>query len=84
MKTLGIIGAIIGIVSLLGWIVVQTLSSHKEDASYNMHPSNFEKPRQENVVQFQEKNDKDENTLLLTKDNELPYKMKSNDSQKKR
>lgn len=55
MKTLGIIAAVLGVTCLLGWIVVQTLSSHKEDASYNMHPSNFEKPKQENTISFEEK-----------------------------
>lgn len=68
MKTLGIIGAVLGVIALLGWIVVQTLSSHKEDAPYNMHPSNFEKPKLENTISFQEENDDDEDTLDLTGD----------------
>lgn len=66
MKTLGIIGIVLGVVALLGWIVAQTLSSHKEDASYNMHPSNFEKPPLENTIKFEEKSDKEEDTLDFT------------------
>ncbi len=65
MKTLGIVGLVLGVVALLAWIVGQTLSSHKEDAPYNMHPGNFEKPELENTISFEEKDD-DEETLDLT------------------
>lgn len=66
MKTLSIIAGILGVTALLGWIVAQTLSSHKEDSAYNMHPSNFEKPKLENNIRFEEKEYKDDETLDLS------------------
>lgn len=66
MKTLGIIAGILGVTALLGWMVAQTLSSHKEDSAYNMHPSNFEKPKLENRIDFKEKDKKDDDILDLT------------------
>lgn len=65
MKTLGIIAAVLGVTGLLGWIVVQTLSTNNEDSAYNMHPDNFEKPRQENTISFEEKSKADDDTLDL-------------------
>ena len=65
MKTFGIIAGILGVIALLGWIVGQTLSDHKEDSAYNMHPSNFEKPDLEKKIDWQEK-DQDDKTLDLT------------------
>ena len=73
MKTLGIILGALGITALLGWIVLQTLSLDTEERSYNMHPSNFEKPNTEKTIDFQSKEEEtdslpDLNDLLDDKD----------------
>ena len=57
MKTFGIAAAIITVIGILGWIVVQTLKTDNSDSAYNMHPSNFEKPDLEHTIQFEEDKD---------------------------
>lgn len=66
MKTFAIIAGILGVTTLLGWIVVQTLSNgQNEDSAYNMHPSNFEKPELENKIEVKSEQD-DSDTLDLS------------------
>ena len=57
MKTFGIVAAIVTVIGILGWIVVQTLKTDNSDSAYNMHPSNFEKPDLEHTLQFEEEDD---------------------------
>ncbi len=57
MKTFGIAAAIVTVIGILGWIVVQTLKTDQTDSAYNMHPSNFEKPDLEHTIQFTDEDD---------------------------
>lgn len=75
MKTFGIAAAIVTVIGILGWIVVQTLKTDNSDSAYNMHPSNFEKPDLEHTLQFEEDEDTSGRIIDLpesTKDQEEP------------
>ncbi len=57
MKSIGIAAAILTVIGILGWIVLQTLKSDHSESAYNMHPSNFEKPDLEHTIEIKDDED---------------------------
>ena len=62
MQTITIAAVIITTVSVLGYILFQVFKTDRSDSSYNMHPSNFEKPDLEHTINFEQGNDKIKDT----------------------